>query len=89
MNIHHCYTRRNLILAAVLAIGFASSGLAQASRAVLVDLNSKEVTYSGILPGGFNSRALGINEAGQVVGESDIGGGGLTHAFITGPNGVG
>ena len=29
MNIHHCYTLRNLILAAVLTIGFASSALAQ------------------------------------------------------------
>ena len=29
MNIHHCYTLRNLILAAALTIGFASSALAQ------------------------------------------------------------
>ena len=29
MNIHHCCTLRNLILAAVLTIGFASSALAQ------------------------------------------------------------
>ncbi len=29
MNIHRCYTLRNLILAAVLTIGFASSALAQ------------------------------------------------------------
>ena len=34
--------------------------------------------------GGFNSEALGINDAGQVVGYSDD-----NHAFIAGPNGMG
>ena len=43
MNIHRCYTLHNLILAAVLTIGFASSALAQ-FHAVFVDLNSKEAT---------------------------------------------
>jgi probable HAF family extracellular repeat protein len=83
MNIHRCYTLRNLVLAAVLTIGFASSGLAQ-TRALLVDLNSKEATNLGTL----DSRASGINDAGQVVGASDTANG-QTHAFITGPNGVG
>ena len=66
MNIHHCYTLRNLILAAVLTIGFASSALAQA-RALFVDLNSKEATDLGTLGGNY-SYAYGINDAGQVVG---------------------
>jgi probable HAF family extracellular repeat protein len=38
--------------------------------------------------GGDHSKAYGINAAGQVVGESDTTGG-ATHAFITGPNGLG
>ena len=48
MNIHRCYTLRNLILAAVLTIGFASSALAQ-TRSFFVDLNSKEATDLGTL----------------------------------------
>ncbi len=67
MNIHHCYTLRNLILAAVLTIGFASSALAQTERALFVDLNSKEATDLGTL-GGDSSYAYGINDMGQVVG---------------------
>ena len=70
MNIHHCYTLRNLILAAVLTIGFASSALAQ-TRALFVDLNSKKVTDLGTL-GGDSSYAFGINDTGQVVGHSRL-----------------
>jgi hypothetical protein len=52
MNIGRCYTLvRNLILAAILTIGFASSGIAQADHALLVDLNSKETTDLGTLGG--------------------------------------
>jgi probable HAF family extracellular repeat protein len=92
MNIHHCYTPRNLILAVVLTIGFASSALAQV--ALLVDLNSKEVTHLGTLDGdaGWSdySRASGINDRGQVVGGYHTGAVvAPTHAFITGPDGVG
>jgi probable HAF family extracellular repeat protein len=86
MIIHHCYTLRNLILASVLTIGFASSALAQ-DRALFVDLNSKEVTKLGTLGGGY-SGASGINDMGQVVGYSGTDTG-QTHAFITGPDGVG
>jgi uncharacterized membrane protein len=68
MHIHRCYTLPNLILAAVLTIGFASSALAQ-DRALFVDLNSKEVTTPGTL-GGDYSRAYGINDMGQVVGQA-------------------
>ena len=39
--------------------------------------------------GGDGSEAFGINDAGQVVGWSDIPGGHIFHAFVTGPNGEG
>ena len=39
--------------------------------------------------GGADSYAHGINDAGQVVGDSDTAGGGCNAAFITGPNGMG
>jgi probable HAF family extracellular repeat protein len=45
------------------------------------------ITDLGTL-GGDNSYATGINDAGQVVGDSRTAAG-TTHAFITGPNGVG
>ena len=38
--------------------------------------------------GGTAQLALGINDAGQVVGDSNTAGGDF-HAFITGPNGMG
>jgi probable HAF family extracellular repeat protein len=88
MNIHHSFMPRNLILAAVLTIGFASSALAQVERALLVDLNTREATNLGTLGGDPYSSASGINAMGQVVGESGTLYG-QTHAFITGPNGVG
>jgi probable HAF family extracellular repeat protein len=40
-------------------------------------------------PSGDASWAYGINDAGQVVGRSYTAANGQTHAFITGPNGVG
>jgi probable HAF family extracellular repeat protein len=45
------------------------------------------MTDLGTLAGSY-SVALGINDAGQVVGRSDTAAG-AQHAFITGPNGVG
>ena len=45
------------------------------------------MTDLGTLGGGYSS-ALGINDAGQVVGWTDTPAG-VRHAFITGPNGVG
>ena len=88
MNIHRCYTLRNLILAAVLTIGFASSALAQErERALFVDLNTKRITDLGTL-GGTDSWRLRDQRRGQVVGRS-ITDNGQLHAFITGPNGVG
>jgi probable HAF family extracellular repeat protein len=47
------------------------------------------MTDLGTLGGDF-SYPFGINDAGQVVGESDTATGTFSpHAFITGPNGVG
>ena len=86
MNIHRCYTLCNLVLTAVLTVGFGSSALAQ-ELALLVDLNSKEVTALGTLDGDY-SGAYGINDAGQVVGSSYSNTEG-SHAFITGPDGAG
>jgi probable HAF family extracellular repeat protein len=75
---------RGFILAAAFSagLGFATSASAQV-RSYVIDLNSK--TATGI---GTDSRAQGINNAGQVVGESETAGV-PSHAFITGPDGMG
>jgi probable HAF family extracellular repeat protein len=80
-------THRNmqsLVLAASLSAGpgFVLPAYAQ-DHSYLVDLNSKTVTEIGSLQGGGESFATGINDTGQVIGSS------ASHAFITGPNGVG
>jgi probable HAF family extracellular repeat protein len=66
-----------------VGLGFGSHASAQQpQRAYLIDLNSGTATDLGTLYG-YPSVAYGINDAGQVVGES----GG--HAFITGLDGMG
>ena len=88
MKITHSSTIQSLILAAALGIGlgFVSPVFAQV-HAFIVDSNGKGMTDLGTL-GGAYSHASGINDAGQVVGDSYTAAGGQ-HAFITDPNGVG
>ncbi|SFH44412.1 PEP-CTERM protein-sorting domain-containing protein [Nitrosospira sp. Nsp14] len=78
---------RAFILAAAFSacLGFGTNASAQVGLSYLVDLNSKTATELGM--GGDNS-VSGINDAGQVVGDSRTAGG-IFHAFITGPNGTG
>jgi probable HAF family extracellular repeat protein len=77
-----------ILAAAFLAgLGFGTSASAQEGPYLLIDLNSKTVTDLGTL-GATDSRAFGINNAGQVVGWS-VPAGGTPRAFITGPNGTG
>jgi probable HAF family extracellular repeat protein len=80
------------VQATALSIGIclASSGFASdypEPHWFVVDLNSKKVTDLGNF-GDVNSKAVDINDAGQVVGTfQDVHGDYRT--FITGPNGVG
>ena len=89
MKIIRGFKVRGFILAAAFSagLGFGTSASAQVTHSYLVDLNSKTVTDIGTL-GGANTDARGINDAGQVVGCSDTAGG-TSHAFITGPDGMG
>ena len=81
---------RGFILAAAFfaGVGFGTNASAQVRHSYLIDLNSRTVTNLGTL-GGDESVALGINDAGQVVGSSHTAGGVILHAFVTGPNGMG
>jgi probable HAF family extracellular repeat protein len=85
---------RRFLLAIVFFSGLGCVFHASAERAYLVDLDSQTATDLGTL-GGDSSSAWGINNAGQVVGESytaegpDPSGILNPHAFITGPGGVG
>jgi len=78
---------RHLILVAALTTGLGFVNPANAQKAFLVDLNSRTAIDLGTL-GGSWSGAYGINDAGQVVGYS-LTADGNSHAFITGPDGMG
>lgn len=65
-------------VAGTRAIASAKQGLAWIDRACV--LVNGTLTTLGTL-GGSNSYALGINDAGEVVGSSQIGGDGTSHAF--------
>ncbi len=81
----------SLIFAAavVAGSGFVFPASAQQEVPYIVDLNTRQVTSLGTLGGAFGfSNAYAINDSGQVAGSS-VTGSGYSHAFITGPNGVG
>jgi probable HAF family extracellular repeat protein len=84
----HLFKIYRLIQAAILSASliFTSSAFA-AYSSYLVDLNSGKVTDLGSLGGG-STHPTAINDAGQVVGQSNTVGG-SSHAFITAPGGVG
>jgi probable HAF family extracellular repeat protein len=89
MKIIRGFKVRGFILAAAFSagLGFATSASAQVEHSYLIDLNSKTVTDIGSLGGG-GTVARAINESGQVVG-TFLTAGGESHAFITGPDGMG
>ena len=75
------------ILAAALSVGLGFvSPVSAKQRHYILDINSQGLTALGTLGG--DTIASDINEAGQVVGGSKPATLG-THAFITGPNGLG
>jgi probable HAF family extracellular repeat protein len=88
MKITHSSTIQSLLLAAVLGsgLGFVSPVSAQQVSSYIVDSNGKGLADLGSLGGGY-SGARGINDVGQVIGDSRTASG-QDHAFITGPNGV-
>ncbi|WON73942.1 PEP-CTERM sorting domain-containing protein [Nitrosospira sp. Is2] len=79
---------RGFVLAATLfaGYGFTFHAVAQ-ERSYLIDLNNRTATNLGTL-GGNHTWALGVNNAGQVVGWSSSPSGGRD-AFMTGPDGLG
>ncbi|SEM89254.1 hypothetical protein SAMN05216404_101436 [Nitrosospira multiformis] len=82
------------ILAAAFfaGLGFGANASAQERSAYLVDLNSKTVMALGAW-GGTDIEAMGINDAGEVVGWANIPVRDTvdynSHAFITGSAGIG
>ena len=79
----------SFILAAAFfaALGFGTSASAQV-HSYLIDLNSKTATDIGTLGGTGRHPCRRHQHTGQVVGSSATAGS-LTHAFITGPDGMG
>lgn len=77
------------ILAAELlaGFGFVTHATAQERAYYLIDLDSRTATKLENL-GGVGTDVTAINDAGQLVGYSKTPEG-ITHAFITGRNGVG
>jgi probable HAF family extracellular repeat protein len=91
MKIAHRFKKKSLCLAAILcaSLGFVFPAHANTFLSYLFDLNSNQLTDLGTL-GGNSAFAHGINDTGQVVGESKLDSMGANrHAFITGPNGIG
>jgi probable HAF family extracellular repeat protein len=82
---------KGLMLAAALSIGlcFVSPVFAQyvPLYSYVLDINSKTLTDLGTL-GGDSTGVQGINNSGQVVGDSRTAAGDW-QGFITGPNGLG
>jgi len=74
--------RSAIVLAGISAASIPAVTHADWSFVVLNSLDGGEFS---------NNTAYAINDSGQVVGQSDVSwdGGGATHAFMTGPNGVG
>jgi probable HAF family extracellular repeat protein len=83
--LNHCFNVRSFLLRAALisGLGLTTHATAQLpSFSFLVDLNSETVTALG------NADVTDLNDAGQVVGAFSTAEG-ATHAFMTGPDGVG
>jgi probable HAF family extracellular repeat protein len=81
---------KNRVLALIAVLGMTLGLMPPASaeqHSFIFDLNSNQLTDLGSLGGG-ETRANAINDAGQVVGSSRTLQG-ETHAFMTGPNGIG
>jgi probable HAF family extracellular repeat protein len=75
-----------LIAALGMTLSLITPAFAQ-QHSFIIDLGSKQVTDLGSLGGG-QTYANAINDAGRVVGSSRTLNG-ETHAFMTGPNGIG
>lgn len=66
-------------------VGLGVDAATSAERAFAWNPMSNQTTAVGVLGGGSTSRAFGVNDAGVVVGDSQVGGN--VHAFVAGPGG--